>query len=386
MVWQDFAFACAMYPQNKSFLEKAAREVEWAVENLRGHASLILWCGDNECDQIYVDRGFDPNKNLITRKLIPEILYRMDPGRPYLPSSPFISEEVYNAGKGGAPEAIYKLAPERHLWGTREFFKLPFYSQSGAKFISEAGWHGCPGLSSLKKFLSQESLSPDPENPEWDVHASNPFGKWSNLKTRNQLLFKQLEEYFSSVPTSLEEFIAASQIFQAEAKKFLIENARISKECRGIIWWNVIDCWPQFSDAVVDYYFNKKLAFHYIKRSQKPLCFMFAEPCRWDCDLVGVNDTPLRVSGKVDAFDAASGKKLISKDFKLERDDILTLDAVRAPRGDSRLFLVKWESDFGEGINHYVSTSPGLSFELYLKWLPEIAALDDSFSPNDVGK
>ena len=81
------------------------------------------------------------------------------------------------------------------------------------------------------------------------------------------------------MPEDLETFALASQITQAEAKKFFIESTRLRKwHTSGILWWNVIDGWPQFSDAIVDYYFGKKLAYHYIRRAQRPVCLVIGEP------------------------------------------------------------------------------------------------------------
>ena len=81
----------------------------------------------------------------------------------------------------------------------------------------------------------------------------------------------------------LEQLAMLSQISQAEAKKFFIEQTRLKKWRRtGIIWWNMLDCWPQISDAVVDYYFHKKLAFYYIGRVQQPVCMV----CRRAGELV----------------------------------------------------------------------------------------------------
>ena len=89
----------------------------------------------------------------------------------------------------------------------------------------------------------------------------------------------QIKELFGIEPDNLEDFALASQISQAEAKKFFVEMVRVKKWRRtGVLWWNVIDCWPQFSDAIVDYYFGRKLAYHYLKRVQQPVCLMVTEP------------------------------------------------------------------------------------------------------------
>ena len=83
---------------------------------------------------------------------------------------------------------------------------------------------------------------------------------------------KQIRDLFGKSPQNLEDFSLESQICQAEALKFFIETARMNHPRQsGILWWNLIDNWPQFSDAVIDYYMTKKLAFYYIRRVQQPL-------------------------------------------------------------------------------------------------------------------
>ena len=109
---------------------------------------------------------------------------------------------------------------------------------------------------------------------------------------RVPLMTRQVEQLFGTASTDLETYALESQISQAEAMKFFIEHFRIGKWYRsGIIWWNIIDGWPQISDAVVDWYGVKKLAYEYIKRSQRMFCLMCDEP---DSDgniaLFSVND------------------------------------------------------------------------------------------------
>ena len=69
-----------------------------------------------------------------------------DYARPYLPSSPYVSEDVY-AGKG--------IMPEEHLWGPRDYFKGPYYKDTFCHFASETGYHGFPATQSLQKFLRE---------------------------------------------------------------------------------------------------------------------------------------------------------------------------------------------------------------------------------------
>ncbi|MBQ7985845.1 MAG: hypothetical protein IJ304_01085 [Clostridia bacterium] len=146
MVWQDFSFACAIYPNDDEFRKNVKHELEFQVKRLRNHPSLMLWSGDNEGDLIYkfLDAGrADPNKNRLTRELIPEVIDYLDPETPYLPSSPYLS-----------PLAFKTKLPttEEHLWSNLPF-KDSFYKDAPCKFMSEIGKMGYPEMTSLKKFL-----------------------------------------------------------------------------------------------------------------------------------------------------------------------------------------------------------------------------------------
>ena len=100
-------------------------------------------------------------------------------------------------------------------------------------------------------------------------------------------MLDQVKLMFGHVPEKLEDMAFLSQFIQAEAFKYFIESARARAFRRtGIIWWNMLDGWPQISDAVVDYYFTKKLAYHYIRRVQRPICLMMDELVDWTHDVV----------------------------------------------------------------------------------------------------
>lgn len=133
--------------ERPEFLEMIREEAISITRKLRNHASLLLWCGDNECDMFYQLAGLDPGNNQITRQVLPQVVSQCDPYRAYLPSSPYISPEVISTGN-------QKLMPEIHLWGPRDYYKIQYYLQQTAPFVSEAGYYGCPGLSSLKRFLT----------------------------------------------------------------------------------------------------------------------------------------------------------------------------------------------------------------------------------------
>lgn len=380
MVWQDFAFACARYPQNEEFLNKVRVEAEKVVKKLRNHACIILWSGDNECDYLFFEDGVSPSKNRITREVLPRVVVKNDIHRPYLPSSPYMSEEAFKM-------RTFDVTPEQHLWGPRDYYKSKFYTQSLAHFASEIGYHGCPNVSSIKKFIDKKHLWHWKDNTQWRTHCTDPVPGGSGYSYRVSLMAKQIKELFGFDPKNLNDFALASQVSQAEAKKFFIESFRIKKWRRtGIIWWNVIDCWPQFSDAIVDYYFSRKLAYWYIKRVQQPFCIMMDEPENQNCRVVAGNDSLKPVKGKYSIRDADSGGAVLGGNFEVDVNISRELGRIRTDRGEQKLFLITWEINNKEYGNHYLLGSPPISFMRYKKWLRKIASLPFSFDADKISK
>lgn len=380
MVWQDFAMACAAYPQDEEFYRAMAEEAESVVKKLRNHPSLVIWCGDNECDYNYVGRGWDSANNKVTREVLPEVVFRHDPYRPFLPSSPYFSPEIIK-------RQDFSLLPEDHLWGPRDYYKSRFYTESKAHFVGEAGYHGCPNISSIKKFIDEDHLWPWQDNSQWITHCTSPTGNEGMFAYRVKLMVDQVQELFGFEPDKLEDFAVASQISQAEAVKFFVETARLKKWYRtGIIWWNVIDGWPQFSDAIVDYYFGKKLAYHYVKRAQAPHCIMIDEPSNWHVRVVAGNDSNQDWVGKYRIWDADTGETLLKGDLDVKANTNKTLGQIRVSRGHQRLFLIEWTSSGEKMGNHYLLGQPPFDFAAYKRWLDKIAALPHGFDASSVGK
>jgi len=364
MVWQDFALACARYPQREEFQKVLEEEARKVIRRLRNHPSLILWAGDNECDYAYNLENLLPSDNILTRKVLPSVCKQLDPYRPYLPSSPYLSDIVVRS-KG-------KLSPpEQHLWGPRDYYKSRFYTENNAEFISEIGYHGCPNLESLKRFIPEEYLWTW-DNDYWRAHSVEHWKTRRRSYNRNELMANQIKELFGFIPEKIEDFILASQISQAEAKKFFIERARLSDNIWGIIWWNVMDCWPQISDAIVDYYFSKKLAYSYIKRVQEPFFIMISEPEGWYVKVVGINDTLSRKEGTFIISDAVGGEKVIDGNFSIEPLSKKVLGMIRVSRGEQKLFIINWQLDGKSYKNHYLLGNPPFSLERYTDWMGKI--------------
>ena len=386
MVWQDFAFACSRYPLDAAFLTRVEEEVAAVVKRLRNHASLAIWCGDNEIDMAYLSDGISPEHNRITRTVIPQVVQRHDPYRAFVPSSPYAPPAVIRQADP------WRATPEQHLWGPRGYFKSPFYTQHSAHFIGEMGYHGCPNVSSIDRFISPESRWPWRKDgktvDEWNLHSTYHWDHSANERDRIKLMANQVREWFGEVPEDIDRFAIASQVTQAEAKKFFVESTRMRKwKTTGVLWWNVIDGWPQFSDAIVDYYFGKKLAYHYIWRAQRGVCLMIGEAGSGKIlPLVASNDTNLDQHLTYRVWDAETGITACAGSAQVPANQNWQLDQIRIFNSEQRLFLIQWDLGGQQFGNHYVAGWPPVSLDWYLRMLPKIAALPRSFDPELVGR
>ncbi len=176
------------------------------------------------------------------------------------------------------------------------------------------------------------------------------------------------------MPEELEEFVLASQIVQAEAKKFFIESTRLRKwQTSGILWWNLVDGWPQFSDAVVDYYFEKKLAYEYIRRCQRPVCMMVGEAGTGKyLPLVACNDTREEANLEYRVWDADTGEELAKGECSIPPNQNWQVARLRTFASDQRMYIIEWQQDGQTFRNHFLSASPPVDLERYKGWLDKI--------------
>lgn len=217
--------------------------------------------------------------------------------------------------------------------------------------MSEIGYHGCPSPSSVYKFIDGDAYPFD--NEQCILHCSSPEYSNGEFTYRNELMKKQVEILFGKGADNIEDFAAMSQISQAEADKFFIENFRIKKDkCGGMIWWNIMDCWPQFSDSVVDYYFVKKLAYHYITLSQQQfLCAM--DDKNGTLDGWAINDYPFEFEFDYRITHTESGKVEFDGSLTIPEDGVIKLFSAKKPT-ENIFYKIEWtikpgtETDFTE--------------------------------------
>ena len=385
LVWQDFAMACAYYPQDELLFAQIRKEVHSVVKRLRNHSSILLWSGDNECDiNIRFAKG-NPKDNLITRKVIPEILDELDGSRPYLPSSPYLDEHAFTSG---LPTS------EDHTWGDRSYYKGEYYANTKCCFASEMGFPGAPAVSTIKKYISAEQVWPwkdevgyegfDPEGKNF-IDAMNKDKPQDDWLLHSTAIEKGLTIYSYQVPLlaysacylfgdkgdDIYRFVMKSQVTQAEAFKFNIERYRLAKWNKtGLMWWNLIDGWPCTTNTLVDFYYKKKLAFEFVKRAQNAVLVAFSEQVDGKYQVVVCNDLQTNKTVKIKITN-------ITKDIIVYEGEVCALsnantDVCLLPAERKDFYKIEFCYDSEQHISHYIDDLVDSDFDTYLKYLREI--------------
>ena len=257
MVWQDFMFACSMYPADESFLESVEREARYQVNRLKGYASVILWCGNNEVASAWLSWGWkeelpdsiwDDYRKLF-HELLPRVCSELDPQRLYWPSSPCHGTDQSNQ------DQIYGKG-DNHYWGVwhgGDDFNA--FEDNVGRFMTEYGMQSFPSMSMVESFTHKKDRSLDSD-------VMNAHQK-ASLGTGN--LMKYVEDYYR-VNDDFESVAGLTQIMQAEAIRFAVEaHRRNMPYCMGTLYWQLNDCWPVISWSSIDYGGNWK-AMHYAAR------------------------------------------------------------------------------------------------------------------------
>ncbi len=260
LVWQDFMFACNMYPGDKAFVDNVKQEAIQNVMRLRNHPCIAIWCGNNEVDEGWFNWGWQKslgysesdslevwnNYVKVFEELLPEVIDQYDHQRPYWPSSP---------KKGwGHEQALY--FGDMHYWGVwwgEEPFEV--YEKKVGRFMTEYGFQGIPDVKTLQASLNDGDLKLESENLL--NHQKHPRGM--------ELIQMYMERDFN-VPQKFEHYAYVSQLVQAYGIKTALEAHRRAKpNCMGTLYWQLNDCWPVISWSSVDYN-NRWKALHYFTR------------------------------------------------------------------------------------------------------------------------
>ncbi len=275
LVWQDFAFANALFPDfNHDYMSNVRHEVEDQVRRLRNHASLALWCGNNEIDWLYDMKTAAGDirspfyGEVIYHELIPDTLELLDPQRSYWPSSPYGGNDANDPDVG-----------DRHNWQVwhgsvypRSYGDVPLldYSIEGvsfqhyksdlALFSSEFGMHAGANHYTLSKYIPAESF-----------YWGSPEMAYRNKDTNHRKGILLMEGY-TGIPQDVEQYINYSMLTQAEGLKYGIEHYRRHKHRNGgSLIWQLNDSWPGTSWSIIDYELLPKAAYFYARSFYHPL-------------------------------------------------------------------------------------------------------------------
>ncbi len=268
LVWQDFMFACSMYPVDDEFNENVKQEFADNIKRLRNHPSIALWCGNNEMDVMWAEGNenaglkwkgkfnagqrkflWDGYKKIFYETL-PGVLKTLDSSRFYWPSSPIAGYNEY-----GNPKLT---SGDYHYWGVWHG-KEPFekFSENVGRFLSEYGFQSFPEFKTVKSYTIPEDYSIESE-----VMASHQRSGIGNM-----LIKKYMDLYYKN-PKDFESFLYVSQVQQAEAIKSAIEAHRAGMpKCMGSVYWQLNDCWPVASWSSVDYYNRWKALHYFVKKA-----------------------------------------------------------------------------------------------------------------------
>lgn len=274
LVWQDFMFACAMYPGDAAFLNNVRKEVADNVSRLQNHPCMALWCGNNESDEGWKNWGWQKQYQYtdeqqasiwndykkLFHEAIPQVLDSLLPKNEnrYWPSSPSIG--------WGRKESL--LEGDSHYWGVwwgMEPFEV--YEVKVGRFMSEYGFQGMPGMETFGAFAKQEDRNWDSEAIK--NHQKHPTG------------YKTINEYMARdfvVPKLFNDYAYVSQLLQAEGMKTAIEAHRRAKpNCMGTLYWQFNDCWPVTSWSSIDYFGRWKAVHYQVRKSYEDLLISVKE-------------------------------------------------------------------------------------------------------------
>ncbi len=260
LVWQDFAFACSAYPfEEAAFLENVHQEVIDNVRRLRHHASLALWCGNNE-NELMLGMW---KKNKLNYEANYDFYYNrlkgwvndLDAATPYWYGSPSSGQREVNA--------IELNDGDSHLWGVwHGLLPVTSFRRMPARFTSEFGVESFPSMRAIRSFTDKPDI--DYLDPVMLTHQKSAGGN-------QKILFYLIDNYRN--PKNFADFVYLSQLTQAQAMRFATDEWRRKMgRCNGSIYWQYNDCWPVASWAGIDYLKQPKAVHYHARQFNKPVC------------------------------------------------------------------------------------------------------------------
>lgn len=264
LVWQDFVFACGVYPDDPAFFENVRVEAIQNVRRLRQRASLAIWCGNNEMEQGWADWGWNRPDPIAQRlksgydrmfhHLLPAVVASEDPDRPYWPSSASSGIPFANPNSQERGDVHYW-----DVWHGRKPFTA--YRSQFPRFMSEFGFQALPPLETIATYA---------EPKDWNM-TSYIMEHHQRSGSGNGLMIGQMTDTFR-MPNNFPSLVYLSMVLQAEGIRYGVEHWRRNMQrVSGTLIWQLNDCWPVASWSSLDY-FGRWKALHYAaKRFYAPV-------------------------------------------------------------------------------------------------------------------
>ena len=259
LVWQDFMFACAMYPGDTAFVSSVELETTQQLKRLRKHSSIALWCGNNENSEGWHRWGWQENRStveieeiwadyqLLFNQLLPRLVDSLTE-TDYWESSP-------QYGRGNPN---HQFTGDAHYWGVWHDGE-PFenFDSKVPRFMSEYGFQSFPAMDAIELYAIEEDL--DLESKVMKTHQKHPRG--------NSLIKEYMLRDYRD-PADFESFVYLSQVLQADGMRIAMEAHRRARPYNmGTLYWQFNDCWPAASWSTTDYYGNWKASQYAVKRA-----------------------------------------------------------------------------------------------------------------------
>ena len=304
LIWQDFAFACGIYPEDKSFFVNVRQEALENILRLHHHACLALWCGNNEMEQGWFEWAWnhpsDPaNQRLkaaydrMFHHLLPDLVAAEDPDRPYWPSS--ASSGIAFADPNGQQRG------DTHYWEVWHGGK-PFsaYRDQYPRFMSEFGFQALPPYPTIQTYAEAEEQN----------LTSYIMEHHQRSREGNGLIITQLAKSFR-IPKDFPSLVYLSMVLQAEGIRAGVEHWRRHRDrVSGTLFWQLNDCWPVASWSSIDY-FGRWKALHYAARRFYAPVLLSVEEDGSRMRVFITNDTPSTWKGELRwSLETVLGKRL----------------------------------------------------------------------------